>query len=247
MENKDVMKGSRPAPDKFKITVSDNGPYLVFGAPPLAAQIITPNAEGESVSYTEGVTFDTSKEPTALCRCGASRHAPFCDGSHLTARWNPELTAPMDSLLDGAEYIEGGDLILSDNERYCAYARFCDPGGGVWQLTVDSADPEARELAVREASLCPGARLAAWGKDAEEPFEPDYKPSLGLLEDPALRISGGLWARGGIQIERENGEKFEIRNRVVLCRCGASHNKPYCDGSHARVRWSDGIHYIGKR
>ncbi len=241
MKEDNVMKGSRPAPEKFRITVTDYGPYLVYGSPPLSQQIFVVNSEGESIDYKQGLSFDTSKEPTALCRCGASRNAPYCDGSHATARWNPAVTAPVDILLDGADVIEGGDLYLTDNERYCAFARFCDPAGGVWRLTEESADPQAREMAVKEASLCPAGRLAAWGKDADEPFEPDFEPSLGLLEDTMLGCSSGLWVRGGIPIEKMDGIRFEIRNRVTLCRCGGSHNKPYCDGSHAKRRWSDGI------
>jgi CDGSH-type Zn-finger protein len=78
-----------------------------------------------------------------------------------------------------------------------------------------------------------------WGNHSDKPFELRYEPSLGLIEDDALHTSGGLWVRGGIRIERENGTAYEVRNRVVLCRCGESANKPYCDGSHAALHWRD--------
>ena len=47
-------------------------------------------------------------------------------------------------------------------------------------------------------------------------------------------IDGPLWVTGGIQIERADGQPMEVRNRVTLCRCGASSNKPLCDGTHRR-------------
>jgi CDGSH-type Zn-finger protein len=30
-----------------------------------------------------------------------------------------------------------------------------------------------------------------------------------------------------------------VRNRVTLCRCGASNNKPFCDGTHASIKFQD--------
>ncbi|MFR9502907.1 MAG: CDGSH iron-sulfur domain-containing protein [Rikenellaceae bacterium] len=241
MKDPKTMVGSTPAPKNLHITVTNKGPYLVYGAPKLHQQFITVNESGESREYRQGAEFSTEEQPTALCRCGRSKGHPYCDSSHIHAAWDPTLTAPNDSLLSHAEIIEGEELTLVDNERYCVYARFCHPLGGTWRLTEESGNPEARKEAIRQASLCPSSRLTAWAKDADAPYELKFEPSLGLLEDPAIGASSGLWVRGGVTISKESGEKYEVRNRVVVCRCGSSHNKPFCDGSHAQHQWSDNI------
>jgi len=50
-----------------------------------------------------------------------------------------------------------------------------------------------------------------------------------------------LWVRGGIPVTSANGFHYEVRNRVTLCRCGTSKNKPFCDGSHAAIKFKDGL------
>ena len=45
----------------------------------------------------------------------------------------------------------------------------------------------------------------------------------------------------GIQIESEDGTLYEVRNRVTLCRCGKSSNMPFCNGSHASIKFRDGL------
>jgi CDGSH-type Zn-finger protein len=64
--------------------------------------------------------------------------------------------------------------------------------------------------------------------------------SIGVVEDPAEDCAGPLWLRGGIAVIAANGFAYEVRNRVTLCRCGASRNKPFCDGSHASIKFQDG-------
>ena len=236
-----IETGSKPADAKYRITVTEKGPYMVFGHPPLAQHYIMLNEHGESWYFQQGRSFPTEAEPTALCRCGASHKAPYCDGSHAHAEWDPTLQSSSDALLDNIEIVEGETLMMTDNEKYCVFARFCHPGGSAWNLTEMSADPEARKLAVREASMCPSGRLMAWDLQTEKPYEYRFEPSLGLIEDPAIGSSGGLWVRGGIPVQRENGRTYEIRNRVVLCRCGQSVNKPYCDGTHAAIKWRDNL------
>jgi len=88
--------------------------------------------------------------------------------------------------------------------------------------------------------MCPSGRLVAWDKKTGEALEPKLPVSIGLIEDPVQECSGPIWARGGIQIESEaDGFKYEVRNRVTLCRCGKSQNKPFCDGTHAAVKFRD--------
>ncbi len=239
MKEPKVMVGSTQAPSKLHITVTEKGPYLVYGAPPLMQQFIISDPHGESRQYKTGAEYSTAQQPTALCRCGHSKSHPYCDSSHNHAEWNPTLTASRESLISGAEIIEGENLTLLDNEKYCVYARFCHPMGGTWRLTEESSNIEARNEAIRQASLCPAGRLTAWGVEEGEPYEPTLEPSLGLLEDPSIGVSSGLWVKGGITISRESGESYEVRNRVVVCRCGSSHNKPFCDGSHAVHHWHD--------
>lgn len=49
---------------------------------------------------------------------------------------------------------------------------------------------------------------------------------------------GPVYIRGRVRIERE-GEVLREPTRVALCRCGQSSNKPYCDGTHLKIGFSD--------
>ncbi|MGB9337211.1 MAG: CDGSH iron-sulfur domain-containing protein [Candidatus Acidiferrales bacterium] len=66
-----------------------------------------------------------------------------------------------------------------------------------------------------------------------------------LEEEPSpenvIRISpnGPLYFRGQIQIDAEDGHAILSDARATLCRCGASQNKPLCDGSHSKIAFSD--------
>ena len=223
-----------------KIVVSKDGPYLVSGDVPLARQVITPNSEGMSWEWKEGKTFD-AKPGYALCRCGHSKSAPFCDGSHIKIGFDGRETASRVPYARQAETLDGPTLVLSDAENLCAFARFCDPGGKIWSLMERTDEPEVRELVIREAMHCPSGRLVIHDKKTHKEIEQPLPASIGVVEDPALGCSGPLWVRGGIPIESANGKRYETRNRVTLCRCGASDNKPFCNGSHASMKFQDGI------
>lgn len=224
--------------EAIKIEVTENGPYVVSGGLPLAKQIIEANAEGVSMSWREGDSYDGGQSYW-LCRCGQSSSKPFCDSTHEVTAFDGTETASRAAYSEQAERFEGPGMVLTDAEALCAFARFCDADGQVWNLMDHTDDPANQALVKRIAGNCPGGRLVAWNGTPLQAVEPAYEPSLGIVEDPQLGVSGPIWARGGIPVIGADGKQYEVRNRVALCRCGASSNKPFCDGTHASIRFSD--------
>jgi CDGSH-type Zn-finger protein len=223
-----------------KIVVTTDGPYLVSGGVPLSVQVIGTNEAGGSWEWEEGQTLDT-KESYALCRCGRSESAPFCDGTHVQIDFKGKETASRLPFDEQETVLDGPTMTLEDARPFCAVARFCDNFGSAWELIAKTNDTSARELLIHEATRCPSGRLVARDKATGQAIEPVLDPSIGIVEDPAENCSGPLWVRGGIAIQSQNGEGYEIRNRVTLCRCGQSKNKPFCDGTHVEIGYKDGI------
>lgn len=217
---------------EYRIKVMKNGPYVVTGGVRLTRQSILCDSDGNGHAWREDETLP-SPHVYSLCRCGQSKNKPFCDGTHVEVDFDGTEAAAREPYLDQAERIHGPCLDLTDAPPLCAEARFCQPAGGIWDLTRRSDDPEARRIAIREAANCPSGRLVVWDKDGRL-IEPELQPSIVLVEDPQEGASGPIWVRGGIPIESADGTVYEIRNRVTLCRCGKSVRKPFCDGRHLK-------------
>ena len=214
-----------------KILVSKNGPYIVSGRIPLIKKEIRNDADGYCSTWHDVETYPL-QEQYALCRCGHSKNKPFCDGTHTKIHFDGTETADDTPYLERAEKITGPALSLTDADNMCVHARFCMRAGGIWNLTRQSGNPEARDLAIEEAGNCPSGRLVVWDRKTGEAIEPEFEKSIVIIEYPPKSEHGPLWVRGGIPVESSEGHVYEIRNRVTLCRCGKSYNKPFCDGSH---------------
>jgi CDGSH-type Zn-finger protein len=220
----------------MSIAVSVNGPYLVSGNVPLSTQTIVADTHGDAIDWHHGAAID-HQATFALCRCGQSANKPFSDGAHVRVGFDGTETASNDTYQAQATVQIGPTLSLSDAPALCAGARFCDAGGQVWNL-VEQSGPDAAAMTVREAGLCPSGRLVAAHPDTG-PTAPQLAPSLGIVQDPSQGVAGPIWVRGGIPIRSSDGATYEVRNRVTLCRCGASANKPFCDASHVTIRFTD--------
>lgn len=201
------MSGDTP-----EIDIPENGPFLVKG----------------TVKYTDakGNKIATEKEVVALCRCGASKNKPFCDGTHsdigFTGAKERTETYPT------REY-EGEELTVVDNIGICCHWGACVNGapdvffkwdGDERISVVDGADKEKVIEVVRK---CPSGSLV---------YKLDGETQKEFFSDPEVFVSedGPLHIRGGIKL---NGDDQPVTNsHYTLCRCGASKNKPFCDGAH---------------
>ena len=81
---------------------------------------------------------------------------------------------------------------------------------------------------------CPSGTLAHARDRESQNDEPEFGKGIGVIKD------GPLWIRGGIPVVSADGDAYEVRNRVTLCRCGNSGNKPFCDGSHWETGFREG-------
>lgn len=220
---------------KGKIKIVKNGPYIVTGGIDLSEKIITP--KGRGYVYKDGEHFE-HKETYSLCRCGKTKTSPYCDGTHTEVGFVGTEQASREPYHNRVEILEGPDLDLLDDDR-CAYARFCHrQEGNAWELTQWSDDPGLKSEAIIAAYQCPTGRLVAREKDGYE-IDPEYPESIEILQDPQERVSCGIFVKGGIPIESSDGFVYERRNRVVLCRCGESTIKPFCDASHITCKYRD--------
>ena len=220
-----------PPKNLAKIKVSKNGPYIVSGKIPLGKQIIIADPDGTATEWQSSTKY-SPQEKYVLCRCGHSGNKPFCDGTHIKVGFNGTETAGEESYLKHPEEIDGPELKLVDIEDLCASARFCHRAGGIWNLVPESDNPVKKRISIEETCDCPSGRLVVLDKLTNKIIEPEFAKSTVLIEDPAVGVSGPIWARGGVPIESADGKTYRVRNRVTLCRCGKSKNKPFCDSSH---------------
>ena len=221
---------------RARIQITPNGPYLVSGAVPLTERYAAMSMDGEPLAWDPvGAETDipTVKEKYALCRCGHSGSKPYCDGSHARLGFDGTLTADRAPSATRRSTQVGPGIVMTDDPTLCVHAGFCGTRlTNVWKMMERTGDPEVRARVREMVDHCPSGRLE-WAPTEGAPAEErEYTPSIAALPD------GPLWVRGGVAIDAPDGVTYEVRNRVTLCRCGQSANKPFCDGTHVASGFS---------
>lgn len=213
------------------IKITAQGPYVVTGVKHLAQRIQIRNAEGDAVAWEAGPDWEPQGSTWTLCRCGNSSTKPFCDGTHKKVQWDGTLTADRAPSESRRQEFEGVGMTLTDDTSFCAGYEYCDRFGAVWNEINQTDDPEVRERLKAQIQLCPSGRLQYFIERAQGPVELPYEPTVATI------VNGPYWALGGIPVQGPDGFTYEVRNRQILCRCGQSKNKPFCDGSHWRIHF----------
>ena len=192
------------------LDVLTNGPLIVKGL--------------HQIKNTDGQSIETDAT-IALCRCGASKNKPFCDGAHAKINFNDKkiTNRPLDK--ERAYY--GQKITIHDNRRICSHAAFCihkfaevfDLNKRPW-INPDGADVD---VIIKAIDQCPSGALS---------YTRDESHYRDIKRQPAIEIEKGgpYYITGEIKIKNDN--QPPSKEHYALCRCGASKNKPFCDGSH---------------
>jgi len=126
------------------------------------------------------------------------------------------------------------ELTVIWKPKKCIHAEICvktlpqvyDPNGKPW-ITPENATTEALKAQI---SKCPSGALTyrvAGDTEVEEPKETEC----------TVVANGPLLVSGSLQVTMADGTVELKKRSTAFCRCGASQNKPYCDGTHNKIEF----------
>jgi CDGSH-type Zn-finger protein len=192
------------------------------------------NSKGEPLSTVRGV---------ALCRCGASKNKPFCDGTRGAIGFvseNNEADENSDHMIkDKRKSYISKKITIYDNRKIYSHAAECVNNlPSVFKLNARPwINPDAAETEeiINTIRRCPCGALS-YSIDGIEYRDPnERKPMVTVSKDGLYVVTGGIDLIGdNIQF----AEGFS-KEHYTLCRCGASNNKPFCDGMHRTINFKD--------
>ncbi len=199
------------------IKVFDNGPYKIKNF--------------QRITFSDREPIELSGQTEMLCGCGHSQEMPFCDGAH--ARKGFESLKSEDRILSKDKDYIGEAITVHFDLSACAHVAICirelpevfDVKKRPW-INADGADAQ-KIVAICRA--CPSGALSYTlkGEARVDSFESEVK--LVVDENGPLEVWGG--------VEIEGAEAPKVADHYTLCRCGASKNHPYCDGTHHKVKF----------
>ncbi|WP_299337263.1 (4Fe-4S)-binding protein [uncultured Psychroserpens sp.] len=127
------------------------------------------------------------------------------------------------------EYTNGEVTIVWKPDA-CIHSGICVKGlGDVFQpkerpwIKIDAASTEAL---VKQVKACPSGALGYYMNGEENKEAESLETKVEVLADGPLLVYGTL------KVTYKDGKEETKNKTTAFCRCGASHNKPYCDGTH---------------
>ena len=174
------------------------------------------------------------KEAMGLCRCGQSANKPYCDGSHKAAGFSSE--NKLDPARDRRDTYQGKKITVYDNRSICAHAGICTDGlPAVFHNREGSfVDPDGASVVeiIDIVNRCPSGALSYIIDDDSETRLID-EASISIAANGPYVLTGKVVL---LDIDKGAGAS---ESGCSLCRCGASKNKPFCDGSHWDINFID--------
>lgn len=127
------------------------------------------------------------------------------------------------------------DITVSWKPKTCIHAKHC------WTNLIQVFNPKNRPWVnmdgattgriKKQVEACPSGALSYVSNEKEDLEEAYTETKIEALENGPLLIYGTL------KVTNSDGS-LEVKNKTTaFCRCGASKNKPYCDGAHIGVEF----------
>jgi uncharacterized Fe-S cluster protein YjdI len=128
-----------------------------------------------------------------------------------------------------------GDVTILWQPKKCIHSGVCvrglphvfKPQERPW-IQPDSASEEALMTQVLK---CPSGALSL--------KEPEGGENSEEMADVTFREDGPILISGNFNMTYHGKSTSFENDKVVLCRCGASSRKPFCDGSHVGIKFKD--------
>ncbi|MDF1602043.1 ferritin-like domain-containing protein [Nocardioides sp. YIM 152315] len=222
-----------------RIVVLPHGPYEVHGGIPLVRKLKVFAPENDQSLAWQTTESLTTRSTYRLCRCGHSAAKPFCDDSHLRVGFDGTETAKIGSYESRRWMSQGEGVSIRRVSSLCMHAAFCE--GRTRQLDdwlASTGDTDTRAHVMWMVEHCPSGSYTYAVEPEDEAIEPDLPAEIAVVEEEH-GLASALWVTGRISILRADGQPWETRNRVTLCRCGQSRNKPLCDGTHRTINFRE--------
>lgn len=129
-----------------------------------------------------------------------------------------------------------GEVTVIWKPEQCIHSKICwtqlrdvfDPTKRPW-VNMTGADTQA---IIDQVKKCPSGALSFEMNENKEAAVQSASASITNIE---ILPNGPILIKTNCQISFGNGETTTKEGVTALCRCGASKNKPYCDGSHNRI------------
>ena len=202
--------------ENAKITAMKNGPFRVRHIRKMK------RAKGEELAC---------KEEMYLCRCGESANKPYCDGTHMRNGFTGENRE--EGIRNRTIAYRGKEITIYDNRNICSHAGYCTGElPAVFSFDSPWIDPngDTVEKIIAICRKCPSGALSYARIDEERSFDiEEGKPVIRVI---GRQHQGPYAITGKVKIEGQLDRQPEAPNKMTLCRCGQSKNKPYCNGDH---------------
>ena len=103
----------------------------------------------------------------------------------------------------------------------------------------------------RNQPFCDNSHLRSRWRSGptSEPKDPLPPPREGAADGATIVVpleDASLELRGDLRLFHSDGRPLSAGGRVVLCRCGQSSNKPFCDGSHKRAEFRTRSRWVAR-